>query len=335
MDLHLGAAVPELPAALGDRRRRLTFEQAPVELRRRHVRDHGAAGRDGFAAGEPDADRLAVAYENALDVPARFANPPVVADQLHERIGQPRAAAARDRHPALLNRHGDHLRHEPRQRRVWPEPRVQHPRREQPVRALGGEGGRKPVAARRQRVPRELCKPAATEPAVGLHPEREPVLRPELGPEDAEGQIGIREEAVEHLPPGVAVACGVPVELLRVRVRAPEQEGRLAVGIERRRRVVGVQVLEPTRRELVPELRVRRAADPERMPGAERVVEEAGPGQRLGLDRAAEPVVALEDDDAPVRAGEERRARQRVDPAADEDRVVVSHPGQAAGTRRP
>src|SRR5206468_9284378 len=163
-------------------------------------------------------------------------------------------------------------------------------------------------------------------------------LRPELGPEDAEGQIGIREEAVEHLPPGVAVACGVPVELLRVRVRAPEQEGRLAVRIERRRWVVGVQVLEPTRRELVPELRVRRAADPERMPGAEDVVVEPGLGELRGLNRTPEVPAALEDANVPAGPSQQRRAGKRIDPAADDDRVMTgSHPGNhdsTASTKR-
>ena len=58
------------------------------------------------------------------------------------------------------------------------------------------------------------------------------------------------------------------------------------------------------RRELVAELCVRGTADPERVPGAEHVVEEPRLGQLLGLDRAAEPVVALEHADAPVRARE-------------------------------
>ena len=42
VDLHVTAAVPEPAAAVCDRGRHVTFEQASVELSRRHVRDHGA-----------------------------------------------------------------------------------------------------------------------------------------------------------------------------------------------------------------------------------------------------------------------------------------------------
>ena len=88
--------------------------------------------------------------------------------------------------------------------------------------------------------------------------------------------------------------------------------------------MVGVQVLEPARRELVSELRVRRAADPKRMPGAEDVVLEPGLGELRGLDRAAELGAALEHANIPAGPGQQRSAGQGVDPAADDDRVVVS-----------
>ena len=334
MDLHVGAPVPEPPAALAEGRRRLFFEQAPVELRGCHVCDHCFGGRHGLAAREADADRLAFAHEDALDIPPRLADAAVVANQLHERVDEPRPAPSRDRHPALLDRDGDDLGHEAGQRRVGPEPGVQHPRHEQPVRRLGREGAGQPVAARGEHVPRELGEATAPEAAIRLHPEREPVPRPKLGPEDTEGQIGVREEIAEHPPPGGTVACGMTVELLRVRIRAPEQERRLAVRRERRRRIVGVQILEPTRRELLAELRVRRAPKPERMPGAEGVVQEPWLGELRGLDRTPEVPAALEHADVPPGPRQQRRARQRVDAAADEDRVVVSHDAIVCGPTR-
>ena len=49
---------------------------------------------------------------------------------------------------------------------------------------------------------------------------------------------------------------------------------------------------------------------------------------------AAQTELALEDADAPAPLREERPARERVDAAADEDGVVVSH-GRSRGTRRP
>ena len=89
--------------------------------------------------------------------------------------------------------------------------------------------------------------------------------------------------------------------------------------------VVVVDTLGIASPEAVAELRVRGAADPERMPCAEDVVVEARLGDLRGLDRAAEPVVPLEHAHALARACEQRGAREAVDPAADEDRVVVRH----------
>ena len=163
-----------------------------------------------------------------------------------------------------------------------------------------------------------------------LRPERGARSRPELGAEHAEREIGVREELVEHPLPGGAVAVVVAIELRAVRVGRAEQKRRLAVREERRGRVVRVQILEPARGEVVAELGVRRAADPERVPGAEDVVVEARLGDLGRLDRAAEPVVALEHADAPAGPREQRAARERVDPAADDDGVVLGHSHQRA-----
>jgi hypothetical protein len=116
----------------------------------------------------------------------------------------------------------------------------------------------------------------------------------------------------------------VPVELGGVRLGGPEQGGALAVRVQRRRRELGVQVLEPVRCERVAELRVRGPAHPERVPGAEHVGLEAGLGDLGRLDRAAEPVVALEHTDVPATLREQRRTGETVDARADDDRVVIS-----------
>ncbi len=96
-------------------------------------------------------------------------------------------------------------------------------------------------------------------------PKREPGARPELRAEHAEREVGVREEPLEHAGP-------LGPELARVALRVAQQEGRLAVGKRRPGRQLGVEVLEPARREIVAEQRVRGAADPERMPRAEDVV---------------------------------------------------------------
>ena len=251
----------------------------------------------------------------------------MIADQPDERVGELRAAAAGHRHAALLDGDGDHLRHEPRRRRVGAEARVQDPRREQAVRALRRERRLEPVAARLQQLAGERGKARAAQPAQRLRAEAEPGGGPELRAEDPEGEVGVREEAREHARP-------LRAELACVPLGVAEEERGLAVREGGRRGQVRVEVLEPARRELAAELGVRGAADPERMPGAEDVVDEARLGDLRRVDRTAEPVVALEHADAPAAASEQRAARQRIDTAADDHRVVLSHL-RAPGTRRP
>ena len=333
VDLHLGAPVAESLAALGNVCGQVAVEQPPVELGRRHVGDHGSRRRNDLAVSEPDTARLAPADDDLIDIPARLADAAVLADQRHERVDELRAAAAGDRHPAFLDRDRDHLRHEPGGRGVGAEPGVEHPWGEQPVGAPGGEVVGQPVAARGEDVAGELDQAAGAEPAEGLDPEPEALAGPELGAEDAECEIGRREKAVENPTPGIAVSLGVAVELGRVRIGVAEQERRLAVGVERRGGMAGVQVLEPVRSELVGELGVSGASDPQRVPGTEDVVEIPGLGQLRGLDRAAEGRAPLEHADVPPAPCEQGGTGERVDPAADDDRVVVSH-RRALGTRR-
>ena len=147
VDLHLGAAVAEAAARGGDGVRRVA-EQAAVELRRRDVRDHGARRADRLAVGGADADGGAVAHDDRLDLGARPARAAVVLDQPHERVGEARAAAARDRHAALLDGDRDHLRHEPGRRRVRAEARCGAPT------ARAGRGS----------APRRTCRRASRGP---------------------------------------------------------------------------------------------------------------------------------------------------------------------------
>ena len=152
----------------------------------------------------------------------------------------------------------------------------------------------------------ELGEPAPAEPAVRLQGERGPGGRPQLGAEDAEGEVGVRHEAGHDLPPCSAVAVGVPVELGRVPVGVGGEERGDAVGVQRPGRMLGVQILEPVGAESLAELRMGRPADPEGMPRAEHVVDESRLGELRSLDRAAELVVRFEDANAPAAAGEKR-----------------------------
>ena len=76
---------------------------------------------------EPDSARGAPRHEDTLDVAARLAGAAVIVDQPDERVDEPRAAAARNRHPTRLDRERDHPRHEAGRGGVRAEARVQHP----------------------------------------------------------------------------------------------------------------------------------------------------------------------------------------------------------------
>src|SRR4051812_44174729 len=116
----------------------------------------------------------------------------------------------------------------------------------------------------------------------------------------------------------------MPVELGGVRLGRAQQEGAFAVGVERPGGELGVQVLEAVARQVGTELRMRRAAHPKWMPGAVDVVQEPRRGEMRRLDRTPEPVVALQNADVPAALRKQRRAGKAVDPAADDDCIVLS-----------
>ncbi len=164
------------------------------------------------------------------------------------------------------------------------------------------------------------------------------MARPQFRAQDAEGEVGVREERVEHRAPGRSVAGPESLELRDVGVGRPEQERRLAVREERRSRMLGVQILEAVPGEVGTEPGMGRAADPERVPGTEDVVVEPGLRELRGLDRAAEPVVPLEHTDATAGFRKQRGTGEAVDAASDDDHVVdaeLSVHLRARGTRRP
>ena len=187
---------------------------------------------------------------------------------------------------------------------------------------------------RRASLPANAADAAPAEPAQRLHAERR-ARRPTRARCRAARTRGRRSGRTRratdcHAAPSPGAWRS---NSARVRVGGAKQERRLAVRIGRAGREVGVQVLEPAGGEVVAEQGVRRAADPERMPGGEHVVPEARLGDLGGLDRAAEPVVPLEHADAPAGTGEQRAAGERVDAAPDQHRVVLSHLAAPASGR--
>ena len=169
--------------------------------------------------------------------------------------------------------------------------------------------------------------PAAAEPPDGLRAEREPGTRPELGAEHAEREVGVREEALEHAVP-------LRPELAGVAVGVAQQERRLAVREGGRRRQLGVQVLEPAAARSSPSCA---CAAPPTQSGCQALKTSWWkPGSVISAVWIAPPSQSLRSSTHTRQPAsrEQRAARERVDAAADEDGVVVSHRRRAAGTRR-
>ena len=167
---------------------------------------------------------------------------------------------------------------------------------------------------------------APTQPAVGLVRQPDALRRPQLGREHTEAQVRGAHELLELALPGRAVAGGEALELRDVLLERGRQERGRAVGEERRRRMLGVEVLEPVAREVVGQLGVRRRADEERVPRRQHLVRETGLGEVVdGADRTAQPVASLEHRDAPSSTREQCRRGQRVDPRTHENCVGASH----------
>ena len=185
---------------------------------------------------------------------------------------------------------------------------MKDPRRQQPMGTLRAERRRQPVSAALNDLGPELCETAAPQAAVGLRAETQTGGRPQFGAEHAEHELRLRTDACDRLPPGCPVTCRESVELRCVCVGVRREERAVAVREQRARWVLGVQVLQAALGQSRPELGMRRAADPEWMPGAEDVVMEAGIRQVGGAHRAAQLRFALDDGDAPACAREECRA---------------------------
>ena len=327
VDLHLAAPVPVASRCARDVLGHLArAEELAVELRRRDARDHGPLGTHALAVGQADGSRPPTGDEDPLDAGAGSHLATRVAHDPGERVDEDDSAPLRNRHPPELERAGDDLGHEPRRRLIRPEPRVEHPGREEAVGGVRLERLVEPVAAADERAAEEGEETAAAEPAERLATEAEARGGPELAAEDAERQVGVRHELVEHPLPGRTVTSCVAVQLGDVVFERRREERARAVGERSRSREVGVQVLDSAPVELVLQLGVGGRAGEEGVPRRKELVREAGLRQ-LGrrADAAAEHVLALEDAHAPARSGEERRSGERVDPGTHEDRVERRH----------
>ena len=320
VDLHLAPAVAEAGRGVADAApARRSRQQPPVQLGRGDAGEHRPGGGDRLAAGEPDGGRAPSETRIRSTSASVRSSPPasrtIAARPSTSFTPPPRGTGI----PPSWSAQAITCVMKPDTAWSGPRPVWSTHGASRPCACSSVERVGEPVAGGEQRVPGELDEAAPAELPVGLAAEREALTRPELGAEHAERDVRARHELVELPLPRLAELGDVGGAVGReVRARAVRERGR--------GRQVGVQVLEPEAVEVRLQLGIGGRADPERVPGGEDLVREPGRGQAVDrLDRAAEPVVSLEHADAPAVLREERGARERVDAAADEDRVESGH----------
>ena len=116
-----------------------------------------------------------------------------------------------------------------------------------------------------------------------------------------------------------------PFGLGDVRLHVAEEDGGLAVRQRDAGRAVGVEIAQTALGQLRPELGVGLRGDEQGVGARIDVVAEPGNRQLLGPHQTAHPVVPLQHQHAPPRAGKIGGGDQRVVAAADENRVELLH----------
>lgn len=215
---------------------------------------------------------------------------------------------------------------------VRPQAGVQGPGRDQRARRVRAQRALGPAAEILQRAGGEGGH--AVQPALAPFAVQQLEQIPAVGilAQQAEGQRGVlAEHARGHVLQGLAVAG-------RERVQAPGGVGHVlperqapAVRPDQAGRIVAAQHFQPGLLQLGLEFGIARTADEQRMPGREHLVPVAGE-QFLGADAAAEPVVAFQHQHALAAHGQQRRADQRIDAAADEHHLGFGRRAHACST---
>src|SRR6266511_1399717 len=206
VNLHVAAAETETSRSLGYPGRNISgIAQALVGLRGRDAADDCTLGSGGVAADKPDSGGTTAFDENSLHVMAGLADPTVISHQADERIDEPRAAAARNRHAAGFDREGDHAGHESRRGPIGSESRVENPRRQEPVRGLRPERRPEQPGLADDDVRVGGRETAASKTAIGLHAETQSGGRPELAAQHAEDELRLRTDGRDRLSPRLAV----------------------------------------------------------------------------------------------------------------------------------
>ena len=125
-------------------------EELRVELHGCHRRHDRPTSGDRLAPGDAHAGGATVGDQHALYLGSRANDPTCVEDDPRERVDKLCAATSRDRHPAELERAGEHMGHEARGRLIRSKSGVEDPGSEEAVRGVGAKRVAEPGAGRRE-----------------------------------------------------------------------------------------------------------------------------------------------------------------------------------------
>ena len=196
---------------------------------------------------------------------------------------------------------------------------MQGPWREEGVTHGGGERAVEPGCCRLEQFGTAGHELLAAELAKGGPAELQRLATPEVGAEQAEGEIGLGAEVAHRAVPGVEVAEGLE---LRCRDRGIGREHCRASGADHAGGERGVEVLDAAGGEVAGELAVGRAADEEWMPARQEFEGEARYAISARADGATRAVIALAQQHAPPVLREHGTGDERIDAGADDDGVV-------------
>ena len=304
-------------------------QQAAVERRRCHARDHRAARGDPLAARELDADGAAARDDDPHDLRADAQLAPGRGERADERTGQPPGTAARERdavaHVGERLEEGEHRA----ARDVGPEVEVHAPGGDQRVRLARREVTLGELARRADEQP-AIASPTARARARGgsrRGPARERGARQPRAVEREERRRESLVQRVERLP-ARPVARVVRRAARRSSLRDRQHAQRRAVGEDVRERPRAGRVLEPVALELAAELRRDRRAAEQVHVRREGVVDEARERQLVAAHGPAGALASRSStSDAPARARQVDGRDEAVVTGADDDRVVARpHP---------
>ena len=298
-------------------------QQTAIELGRRDVADHGLAG--GKAAAVADLHALghllfaAAFHEDARHIGIGDELAAMLADDFFQRLHQPAAAALDDGHAAADHGGEGELADHARGSVVRAHARVQHPGRNHGAREVVLQITVGPAAAAFQR--------AAGKVAQAVHAARTPLAPHQLEhvkrigvlAQQAKGQRRIgTEHAPGHGRDGIAITGLQGVEALHGVAQVLLEAHGVAAGHGQARGVLGLQDLQAGFFQRRLEFGIAGAAHEQRIPGGHDLMLVAGK-QLFGADAAAQAVIALQHQDFFATGGQQGRAHQGVDAAADEN----------------